>query len=254
MIFYSVIAYQNFKIIYPTLEGGVYIGFLEKNYPAEQAGVKVGDKILKVDGKQVKEFEDARKFIREKKDKPVTLTLSDLDGQNLHQITITPKKVEKEEFLIGVGFSPIGIKQYQTFPQRLFSGITYSYDLIKITFSGLQKTIHDLFFGNFKAVSQSVSGPVGLAGISNDILSGGSAALPFYLWFVGVISLTLSIFNVLPIPALDGGRLLFLIIEAVTRKKVKEDIERRVHQIGFAILLLLALLVTYSDISKLIYK
>ena len=254
VIFYSVIAYQNFKIIYPTLEGGVYIGFLEKNYPAEQAGVKVGDKILKVDGKQVKEFEDARKFIREKKDKPVTLTLSDLNGQNLHQITITPKKVEKEEFLIGVGFSPIGIKQYQTFPQRLFSGITYSYDLIKITFSGLQKTIHDLFFGNFKAVSQSVSGPVGLAGISNDILSGGSAALPFYLWFVGVISLTLSIFNVLPIPALDGGRLLFLIIEAVTRKKVREDIERWVHQIGFAILLLLALLVTYSDISKLIYK
>lgn len=254
LIFYSVIAYQNFKIIYPTLEGGVYIGFLEKNYPAEQAGIKVGDKILKVDEKQIKEFDDARNFIKEKKGQPVTLTLSDLDGKNLHQIAVTPKEVEKNEYLIGVGFSPIGIKQYQTFSQKLFSGITYSFDLTKLTFIGLQKTFHDLFFGNFKAVSQSVSGPVGLATISNDILSGGSAALPFYLWFVGVISLTLSIFNVLPIPALDGGRLLFLVVEAVTKKKVKEDVERWVHQIGFAILLLLALLVTYSDISKLIYK
>jgi len=66
--------------------------------------------------------------------------------------------------------------------------------------------------------------------------------------------LTLSIFNVLPIPALDGGRLLFLVIEAITRKKVKEDIEKIIHQIGFAVLLSLALLVTYSDISKLFYK
>ena len=90
--------------------------------------------------------------------------------------------------------------------------------------------------------------------MSNDILSQGREALPFYLWFVGVISLTLAIFNVLPIPALDGGRLLFLIIEAVTKKKVKEDVERWVHQIGFAILLTLALLVTYSDISKLLHK
>lgn len=254
LIFYSVIAYQNFRIIYPTLEGGVYIGFLEKSYPAEQAGIKVGDKILKVDDKEIKEFDDARNFIKEKKGQPVTLTLSDLDGKNLHQIAVTPKEVEKNEYLIGVGFSPIGIKQYQTFPQKLFSGITYSYDLTKLTFSGLQKTFHDLFFGNLKAVSQSVSGPVGLATISNDILSGGKAALPFYLWFVGVISLTLSIFNVLPIPALDGGRLLFLVIEAVTKKKVREDIERWVHQIGFAILLLLALLVTYSDISKLLQR
>jgi len=89
--------------------------------------------------------------------------------------------------------------------------------------------------------------------MSNDILSNGPSAAAFYLWFVGVISLTLSIFNVLPIPALDGGRLLFLVIEAASRKKVREDIERLVHQIGFAVLLTLALLITYSDISKLIH-
>ncbi len=190
----------------------------------------------------------------------VTLTLSDVDGKNLRQITITPKSVEKEKgepvsgWKIGVGFSPIGLKAYRTTSEKLFSGITYSYDLTKLTFLGLNKTLHDLISGNVKSASQSVAGPVGLAKASNDILSSGPGAILFYLWFVGIISLTLSIFNVLPIPALDGGRLLFLVIEAVSRKKVREDVERMVHQIGFIVLLTLALLVTYSDISKLIHK
>ncbi len=253
IIFYTVIIYQNFRIIYPTPEPASFVGYLQKDFPAAKEGIKIGDRVLKVNGKEVKKFEDARNFIKEGKGQPVLLTLSDLDGNNVKEITVTPQKKDND-FLIGVGFSPIGIKQYRTFPEKLFSGITYSFDLTKLTFVGLGKTIHDLAGGNVKAVSQSVSGPVGLANMSNDILSQGREALPFYLWFVGVISLTLAIFNVLPIPALDGGRLLFLIIEAVTKKKVKEDVERWVHQIGFAILLTLALLVTYSDISKLLHK
>ncbi len=253
-IFYTIVIYQNFKIIYPTLDQGVYIGHLEKNFPAESSGVKVGERILKVDGKDIKKFDDARNFIKEKKGQPVRITLSDLDGKEQRELIVTPKSVENGDYLIGVGFSPIAIREYKTPTEKIFSGITYSYDLTKLTFVGLGKTISDLFTGNFKSVSHSVSGPVGLAVMSNDILSGGKQALPFYLWFVGVISLTLSIFNVLPIPALDGGRLLFLVIEAITRKKVKEDIERLVHQVGFAVLLAMALLVTYSDISKLIQK
>ncbi len=253
-IFYTVIVYQNFKIIYPTLEQGVYIGFLEKDFPAEQAGVNVGDRIFKVDGKDVKQFDDARSFIKEKNGQPVTLTLSDSDGGNKRELTVTPKITEKDGFLIGVGFSPVAIKEYKTPSEKIFSGITYSFGLTRLTFQGLGKTIHDLTAGNIKSVSQSVAGPVGLATMSNDILTGGKGAIPFYLWFVGVISLTLSIFNVLPIPALDGGRLLFLVIEAVTRKKVREDVEKIVHQVGFILLLAMALLVTYSDISKLTHK
>lgn len=249
-IFYTVIVYQNFKIIYPTLEQGVYIGFLEKDFPAEQAGVNVGDRIFKVDGKVVYQFDDARRFIKEKQGQSVTLTLSDSDGSNKRELMVTPKSVEKD-FLIGVGFSPIAIKTYKTPTEKLFSGITYSFDLTKLTFLGLGKTVHDLTAGNLNSVSKSVSGPVGLATISNDILSNGRSALPFYLWFVGVISLTLSIFNVLPIPALDGGRLFFLILEAVTGRKVKAQVEKVIHSVGFAVLLSLAALITYSDIKKM---
>lgn len=253
-IFYTVIIYQNFRIIYPTQNAGIYVGFLQENFPAALAGIKVGERVLKVDGKEVKKFEDPKAFIKEKNGQAVTLTLSDIDGNNVRNISVTPKSIDKDNFLIGVGFSPIAIKEYKTPVEKIFSGITYSADLIRLTFVGLGKTIADLSSGNVKAVSQSVAGPVGLANMSNDILQSGPGSLPFYLWFVGVISLTLSIFNVLPIPALDGGRLLFLIIEAISRKKVREDIERMVHQIGFLVLLALALLVTYSDISKLIHR
>lgn len=252
IIFYGVIAYQNFKIIYPTPTPAVFIDFLQKDFPAEKAGIQVGEQVVSVDGKKVLQFTDARNFIKASSGKAVVLTLADIDGKNQRQVTVTPKKTDKDGYLIGVEFSPLAIKQYKTPTEKIFSGITYSYDLTRITLAGLVKLGHDVGGGNFKSASVSVSGPVGLAGMSNDILSGGIKATPFYLWFVGVISLTLAIFNVLPIPALDGGRLFFIVIEALTGKKVSENLERKVHQVGFALLLGLAFLITYSDISKLI--
>lgn len=165
---------------------------------------------------------------------------------------VTPKKQPNGDVLIGVIFSPIPFRDYTTTSQKVFSGITYSWDLTRLTFVGLGGLINDLISGNFGQASKSVAGPVGLAVVTGEILSAGWAAILPFLWFVGVISLTLAIFNVLPIPALDGGRLLFLVIEAISRKKVREDVEKMVHQVGFMILLALALLVTFSDIRKLL--
>lgn len=251
IIFYTVIIAQNFRIIYPAAEPGAYVAKVEENFPAKNAGIKTGEKILSVDGKKVSGFDEVKKLIQEKLGGEVELLVSDMEGENKRNIKITPQKTD-DGFLIGVAFTPIPIKEYKTFEQKLFSGITYSYDLSKLTFVGLINTISDLVAGNFDKASKSVSGPVGIATVTNEILSSGWQAILPYLWFVGVISLTLTIFNVLPIPALDGGRLLFLIIEAVSGRKVKAEIEKVIHSVGFAILLTLALLITYSDISKLL--
>lgn len=253
VLLYVVIIGQNFKIIYPVLEPGVYIAEVEKGFPAQQAGIKPGEQLIAVDDQKISDIDTARKLIKTKDRIPVTLTLTNTDGKNLRQVTVTPKKTDKD-VLIGVVFSPLPFRQYSTVPEKLFSGVTYSWDLIRLTFAGLGKLITEVFSGSFGQVSQSVSGPVGLAVITNNILSSGGImdVLMPYLWFVGIISLTLAIFNVLPIPALDGGRLLFLVIEAATGKKVSENTERTVHQIGFIILIGLALLVTYSDIRKLL--
>lgn len=251
-LFYVVIISQNFKIIYPTPSQGVYIFKTEKGFPAERAGVKEGDKLVAIENQEISDIDQARQIIKSKDEAPITLTLSDSEGKNPRQVNVTAKKVESGETLIGVVFSPIPFRTFSTFGEKLFSGITYSWDLTRLTFVGLGQLVQELFKGDLGQASKSVSGPVGLAVATNDILSSGWAAILPYLWFVGIISLTLSIFNVLPIPALDGGRLLFLVIEAVTRKKVKEDVERIVHQVGFIILIGLAILITYSDIRKLL--
>ncbi len=253
ILFYVVIAAQNFRIIYPVLEPGVYIAQVQKDFPAQEVGIKPGEKLVSIDDKKVKDIEDARKLIRSQDNKSITLKLADSGGNNLRTVNITPKKVESGDVLIGVVFSPIPFKHYSSLSEKIFSGVSYSWDLTKLTFAGLGKLVSQLVYGDFGQVSKSVSGPVGLAVITNEILSSGGLAMVLlpYLWFVGVISLTLAIFNVLPIPALDGGRLLFLAIEAISGKRIKENVERLVHQIGFALLLALALLITYSDIRKL---
>ncbi|MDO8576882.1 MAG: M50 family metallopeptidase [Candidatus Daviesbacteria bacterium] len=251
LLFYTVIISQNFKIIYPTTEPAVYIAQVEKDFPAAKVDIRVGDKLVAVDNQKVADIEQARKDIKAKDEKTISLTLADSDGNNPRKVEVTPKKQPNGDVLIGVVFSPIPFREYTTVAQKVFSGITYSWDLTRLTFVGLGGLFHDLISGNFGQASKSVAGPVGLAVVTNDILSSGWVALLPYLWFIGVISLTLAIFNVLPIPALDGGRLLFLVIEAISRKKVREDVEKMVHQVGFMILLALALLITFSDIRKL---
>lgn len=252
ILFYIVIISQNFKIIYPVSEPGIFIAGLETNLPAEKAGIKIGEKLIAIDNQTLAGIDQASKLIKSKIGTSVSLTLTDTDGKNSRKINVTPAKQANGDVLIGVVFSPIPFREYGSFGEKLFSGITYSWDLTRVTFVGLGKTLQQVISGNFGQASKSVSGPVGLATITNDIVSAGWTALLPYLWFVGIISLTLSIFNVLPIPALDGGRLLFLVIEAVTRKKVKENVEKMVHQIGFLILIGLAILVTFSDIRKLL--
>lgn len=252
ILFYTVIISQNFKIIYPTLEPAVYIFEVENDFPAKSAGIKEGEKLVAVGDQTVLDIDQAKRLIKAGDEKPLTLTLADTEGKNPRKVIVTPKKVAEGGVLIGVVFSPIPFREYKTPVEKIFSGVTYSWDLTKLTFVGMGGLFRDLFTGNLSQASKQVSGPVGLAVVTNDILSAGWQAVLPYLWFVGVISLTLSIFNVLPIPALDGGRLLFLVIEAVSRKKVKEEMERQVHQIGFIILIGLALLITFSDIRKLL--
>lgn len=252
ILFYAVIIGQNFKIIYPQ-EPAIYIAGVQDDFPAQKAGVKVGEKLVAVDNQETLDIEQARKLIRLKSSTPIILSLTDSDGKTKREISVTPKRVDNGDVLIGVIFSPIPFREYSTLSQKVFSGITYSWDLTKLTFTGLGKLSQELIYGDFGQVSKSVTGPVGMAAMTNDILSlGGIRMLLPYLWFVGIISLTLSIFNVLPIPALDGGRLLFLVVEAVSRRRVKENVERLVHQIGLALLLALAILITYSDIRKML--
>lgn len=252
-LFYTVLIAQNFRIIYPSLEPAIVIEEIEPGFPAENSGLLKGDKIIKVDGQNATSIEQAISKVKTKPDnEPVTLIVTDIDGNNLREIKIVPKKLSDTEKRIGVAFSPVPFKEYNTPAQKAFSGILYSYDATRYTFLGLGRLFNDVGQGNFQRASESVAGPIGLASITKDIVEIGREATLFYLWFVGIMSLTLTIFNILPIPALDGGRLFFLLVEAVTKKKISPQLEKAVHAVGMAILLTLIFIISFSDIWKVI--
>lgn len=246
VLFYIVLIAQDFKIIYPSLEPVIVVSDVQSDLPAQKAGIKVGDRVM------ASNIEELVSFIKQNPGKKVSLSVSDIDGGSQKTVEVIPDKVEGEG-KIGVAFSPVPFKTYNTPLEKIFSAPMYSWDLTKLTFTGLGQLITNLTQGQFHQASQSVSGPVGLVQITSQITQNGWAATIPYLWFLGVLSLTLTIFNSLPLPALDGGRAFFMFIEGVTKKKISPQIERSIHTAGMVGLLFLMALVTYSDLRKIFF-
>lgn len=249
VLFYIVLIAQDFRIFYPTTDQAVVVSEVEQGSPAQQSGIKPGDRILAINGKEVKNPDELTLEIKNSANKPAQVTLSDIDKNQQREVTVIPKKLDDGSIRIGIAFPPIPLKTYSTTIEKIFSAPSYSWDLIKLTFQGLGTLIGQLFKGDIQTASAQVAGPIGIAIISNNIIS--AQAVTIYLWFMGVLSLTLAIMNILPIPALDGGRLFFLLIEAIIGRRVKPEVERMVHAAGMAFLITLIILITFSDIRKL---
>ncbi|MDO8570786.1 MAG: RIP metalloprotease RseP [Candidatus Daviesbacteria bacterium] len=264
LIFWIVLASSGFSQQIPLLspykffgveqknEIVVIIGNVSPNSPAEMAGIKNGDRILTINNISLNEASQLIEMTKKLAGEKISLTLSNEQNQQ-RKVEITPRaNPPKGEGPLGVslGAYEIANLSYVTFPQKLFSGITHTYNLASYSFVVLGKFIGTAISTQSLApVSNTVAGPVGITNMANAILSVESPLVP-YLNFVALLSLNLAVINILPFPALDGGRLFFLITEAVTRKKVKPEIERWIHTIGMIILLALIVLVTFSDIKK----
>lgn len=266
VLFYIVLSAQNFKVQLPLLVPNQFVG-VEQNIsslvlvdgvqdgtPASDAGLKQGDRIVAINGEKISADDQIVEKTKQLAGAPVKFTISDPQGTSEKVVEITPRKNPPE------GQGPLGVRlaqirlaelEYKTPTQKLFSGITHSWNLISYSGKIMGTLISESFKQkNLEPVSQSVAGPVGITSLANSVLTSTDKPLIPYLDFVALISLNLAVMNLLPIPALDGGRLFFLLVEFVTRKKVHAGFERWVHTIGMAILLLLTLLITYSDIRK----
>jgi regulator of sigma E protease len=153
---------------------------------------------------------------------------------------------EPERYVIGASLLFIELQQ-QSFFAAIKNGFITTWDgLVAIT-TGLGSLLKQAVVG--QADFSQVAGPVGIVGMVGDAASFGVTAL---LTFTAFISLNLAIINLLPFPALDGGRLVFVAIEAVTRKKIPPEWAGRINLVGFAILMLLMIAVTYNDVLRLL--
>lgn len=235
-------------------ESVILIGGVSPGSPAEQVGIKGGDRVIEVGGVKLENSDQFVEFTKQRSGEKLTLTLVD-PTEKIRRVEVVPRVNPPEgQGPLGVEIGTVSIAhlKYETFMQKIASGVVHSYNLTTYSFDILGKLIAtSLAMRNLEPVSQSVAGPVGITNLTNSILQTESPLIP-YLNFVALLSLNLAIINILPFPALDGGRIFFLLIEAVTRRKVKPEVERWVHTVGMAILIALIVVVTLSDIGKLL--
>jgi len=252
-----ILAIVAFAIVYsfsgiPRDTGKLKVIDVSTGSPAQVAGMVVGDVITKIGKDSVTSSDDFAGKIAAAKGKLTVFEVQrTLSGQSLTvKISITPRENPPEgEGPIGITYTTMEI-YYPPAWQRPFYGIYYGFkDAVywgETIVLGLWGLVTGLFKGQ---IPQGVSGPVGIFAVTTEAAKNGILTL---INFVGILSVNLAILNILPFPALDGGRLLFIGIEAVTGRKVSPRVEGTIHNIGMIILLMLLLAITIGDIRRLI--
>lgn len=250
----------------PTKTDQVKVVGIVKDSPAEKTGIKEDDVFISIDERKVQTMADFVKLINEGRGRLLKITVErerdnpceekvfgggmGFSCQNGRLIFfVTPReKVPEGEGPLGVVVSDIEMKKYP-FWQMPFRGTIEGFkeawgwgSLIVVS---LKKMLVDLLGG---VVPKDVSGPIGIFQATSGVAKSGFLTI---LQFIGILSVNLAIINVLPLPALDGGRLTFILYEAIIRKRPKPQTERLVNSIGIAFLLLLTILVTLNDLERI---
>lgn len=241
-----------FSVVYtfngvPRETGHVKVLAVSKDSPADAGGLKEGDIIDSLNGQLITNNDQFIKGIDQERGKEVSLNIT-REGKT-DTVKVTPRlNPPANEGALGVA---IGSREIYFPPiwQRPFYGIYYGFgDAIfwgKAVLTGFRDMILQSLSGH---VPKDIAGPIGIYQVTNQVAALGILPL---INFMGVLSVNLAIINILPIPALDGGRLLFIIFEAITRKRVTPKIEATIHSVGMIALLGLLVVITFFDIKRL---
>lgn len=250
-----------FAIVYsvigiPTQTNRVTVSEIAAGSPAEKAGLKTGERIgglWDMGGRwTIVATDQLVKLINEHKGQEITLIVIDKQG-NERQIVVTPRENPPEgEGALGVALSNVELLKYPWWqmPFRgMYEGTKEALAWGRDIADGLGKIVYGLITG--KGVAADVRGPIGIYQVSSQVVKQGLVAT---LQFVGILSVNLAILNVMPFPALDGGRLVFLAVEKIIGKRLKNKIEGYLNMAGMVLLLGFMLLITVRDVIGLIKR
>ena len=219
------------------------IGRVVPDYPANKAKLMRNDRIITIDNKSIANWDDVRNIIRAN---PSTELLVKVDRDDkIVDLKLTPMESKEGDDKVGIaGVSPIegDIFVSYGFFESLKLGVIRSYDFSKLIFVSLGKLISG------SAPTDQVGGPIMIVKTTADSADSGFSAL---LFFIAIISINLAVFNLLPIPVLDGGHLFILLVESITRRKINERIINGFQTVGLLLLLSLMAFAFYNDITKL---
>lgn len=269
-IYYSLLSFNTFQsdplpLLKPyqfrfgTQEGRVVATNISKGSPAEKAGIKVEDIVQRYrigtsPWTQITSSSELISIIKSSPGISVSLDLENVKNGSKKMVSLIPVyNPELKRAIIGVNLLDTVVLKYQTPKQRLFSGFMHSYNILAYNYS----TIGDLFKiavkeKSLEPVSHTVSGPIGIFSIVDELVkTSGEKLIKNVLNIMAILSLSLAAMNVLPLPALDGGRLVFIIYEWVTGRPIHKKIEQYINLGGFALLIGLGILVSINDVMRL---
>ena len=215
---------------------------VESNSPAEKAGIEVGDTVLKINGKKIETSDDISLYlaIADPKVKNEIVVKKSSGEKETYQIK--PKKIKEdgeEVYRYGIGMQPKKMKGF-------FSAFVYTYKKTKSIFKQMFITLGYLFTGGIHL--NQLSGPVGIYSVVGEQRSAGVANI---LYLMAFLSINVGVINLLPIPAFDGGHILFIIIEKIKGSPVNPELENKIHTVFLLLLMLLMIVITINDILRL---
>jgi regulator of sigma E protease len=243
----AILSYLFAAVGVPIPGNKVSVDAVVKNSPAYKAGLQVGDVIKSINNTSITSTNQLITITRMHLGEKLVLKVV---GKNLKVRTteITPRKVyPSNQGAMGVAISQNEtIKKYPWF-EAPFVGVKEALHETYLIANGLVMVVVQIFTKG--SVPSDVAGPIGIAQLTGTVVKIGPFAV---LSFVALLSLNLALVNILPIPALDGGRLLFILVEGIFRKKVDQKIEGYAHMVGMAVLLGLIALITLHDLFRIV--
>lgn len=276
LVFFMIVAWAGMPQIIPNqftvksdstvLRSDVFAGYVDPGSPAANSGIQNGDTIVSIDGSPIKNDDDLRAATTANAGKVVTIVYAS-DGT---QKTTTAQLLSEQEVAASKqtdspkGYLGVVPREYTLLRSTWSAPIVavgISAQLTGLTLKALGEAVYNLFAAFFSVITgdtqgakqeaskagKDVSGPVGIFAI---LQQGADLGYQFILFVVAVLSLTLAIMNFLPIPALDGGRAFVMLLFKALKKPLSADTEARIHGTGFALLMVLFVVITVVDIRR----
>lgn len=224
------------------------IGVVTEDKPIANAGITVGDEVLKLNGYKINSWDKLMIVLNFKnKDNIYEFEIKKQDG-SIKTYEITPEIIKDEDdnetkmFGFGVG---------EELNTGFISSVKYAFTKLWSVLASMAIIISSLFTG--KLSMSSLAGPVGMYSLVGEVVGLGkmSQIMQTLVYFTAYLSVNLAFINAIPFPAFDGGRILFIGIEAITKKPVNKNIEATLHTIGFILLMILMLYITINDVLRL---
>ncbi len=223
----------------------VMISSVLKDSPAYKAELRMGDLVLMVEDRKIESSEELQNIIADRADLETKVLIGNIEEEDRIINIIPEHDSDLDRATIGIAIFDTGTVSYPFF-DAIWQGAKNTWDYLRLIVFAFYNLFADMFAG--ESVEGQVGGPVAIAQYTGEVARFGFVYL---LQFIALLSLNLAIINILPIPALDGGRLLFLAIEKIKGRPMKQEIEGVIHTIFFFLLISLIIFVTYRDIINL---